>query len=188
MGIPFPSVENAFNLQFIGVAPYYYIALLLVCLMILTTHQIERSRLGWYLRATRQSEQASSALGINVTKAKVVSMTLSAFLTGVGGGVYVLALRFCNPYDVFGLMFSTTLMLGTLLGGRGTVYGPIVGIFMLTAVKEGLTFVAEAAGGMNSFALVLAAWGIILCLVAKFLSNGIGPWIRNKVLSRTAPL
>jgi len=181
MGVPLPSVANAFNLQFLGVIPYYYMALLLVCLMILITHQIERSRLGWYLRATRQSEDASSALGIDVTMVKVIAMTLSAFLTGVGGGVYVLALRYCSPYDVFGIMFSTTLMLGTLLGGRGTVYGPIIGIAMLTVVKEVLTFSAEALGGISSFALVLVGWGIILCFVAKFLPNGIGPWIWNRL-------
>jgi len=181
MGVTLPSVANAFNLQFLGVIPYYYMALLLVCFMILITQQIERSRLGWYLRATRQSEDASSALGIDVTMVKVVAMTLSAFLTGVGGGVYVLALRYCSPYDVFGIMFSTTLMLGTLLGGRGTVYGPIIGIAMLTAVKEALTFSAEALGEMSSFALVLVGWGVILCFVAKFLPNGIGPWIMNTV-------
>ena len=180
MGIPFPSVTNVFNLQFINVEPYYYIALLLVCIIVIITRRIERSRLGWYLRATRQSEQASSALGIDVTKIKVVSMTLSAFLTGVGGGVYVLALRYCNPYDVFGLMLSNWLMAGTLLGGRGTVYGPIIGIAILTIVKEGLTFTAEMAGGLNSFALVLAVWGIILCLVAKFLPNGLGPWVQDR--------
>jgi branched-chain amino acid transport system permease protein len=177
MGITFPSINNAFNFQFITVIPYYYIALMFVCLIILIAYLIERSRLGWYLRATRQSEEASSALGINVTKMKVVSMGLSAFLTGVGGGLYVLALRFCSPYDVFGIMFSVTLMLGTLLGGRATVFGPIVGTFMLTAVKEGLTFVAEATGGISGFALVLAAWGVILCLVSKYLSRGIVPWV-----------
>jgi branched-chain amino acid transport system permease protein len=182
MGITFPAVDNPFNFQFSGVSPYYYMAVCLVCLMVLITHLLERSRLGWYLRATRQSEIASSALGINVTMVKVASMTLSAFLTGIGGGVYVLALRFCSPYDVFGIMFSTTLMLGTLLGGRATVYGPIIGIFMLTVVKEGLTFTAEALGGVSSFALVLVAWGIILCFVAKYLSNGIGPWVRSKLL------
>ena len=184
MGIALPPVANAFNLQFVGVIPYYYLALLLVCFMIVITHHIERSRLGWYLRATRQSEDASSAPGIDVTMVKVVSMTLSAFLTGVGGGAYVLALRYCSPYDVFGIMFSTTLMLGTLLGGRGTVYGPIIGIAMLTAVKEGLTFSAEALGGMSSFALVLVGWGVILCLVAKFLPNGIGQWIWNRVAEK----
>ena len=81
-----------------------------------------------------------------------------------------------------GIMFSVTLMLGTLLGGRATVFGPIVGTFMLTAIKEGLTSVAEAAGGISSFALVLAAWGIILCLVAKYLSKGIVPWVTDKLL------
>jgi branched-chain amino acid transport system permease protein len=146
--------------------------------------KIEKSKLGWYLRATRQSELASSALGIDVTKIKVLSMTLSAFLTGVGGGVYVLALRYCNPYDVFGLMLSNYLMLGALLGGRGTVYGPIIGIAILTVVKEGLTFSAEMVGGINSFALVLAAWGFILCIVAKFLPDGLGPWIHEKQLRR----
>jgi branched-chain amino acid transport system permease protein len=185
MGVSLPPVANAFNLQFLGVIPYYYMALLLVCVMILITRQIERSRLGWYLRATRQSEDASSALGIDVTMVKVVAMTASAFLTGVGGGVYVLALRYCSPYDVFGNMFSTTLMLGTLLGGRGTVYGPIIGIAMLTAVKEALTFSAEALGGMSSFALVLVGWGIILCLVAKYLPNGIGPWIWKMAREKT---
>lgn len=185
MGVSLPPVANAFNLQFLGVIPYYYMALLLACVMILITQQIQRSRLGWYLRATRQSEDASSALGINVTMVKVIAMTLSAFLTGVGGGVYVLALRYCSPYDVFGIMFSTTLMLGTLLGGRGTVYGPIIGIAMLTAVKEALTFSAEALGGMSSFALVLVGWGVILCLVAKYLPNGIGQWIWNRVAEKT---
>lgn len=187
MGIMLPPVTNAFNLQFAGVLPYYYIALLLACVMILITQEIERSRLGWYLRATRQSEEASAALGINVTMVKVVAMTLSAFLTGVGGGVYVLALRYCSPYDVFGIMFSTTLMLGTLLGGRGTVYGPIIGIAILTAVKEALTFSAEALGGMSSFALVLVGWGVILCLVAKYLPNGAGPWIWKRVVKKAMP-
>ena len=177
MGITFPSVNNAFNFQFISVVPYYYLALAFVLLIILVAYLIERSRLGWYLRATRQSEEASSALGINVTRMKVLSMTLSAFLTGLGGGLYVLALRFCSPYDVFGIMFSVTLMLGTLLGGRATIFGPIVGTFMLTSVKEGLTFTAEAVGGVSSFALVLAAWGVILCLVSKYLSRGIVPWV-----------
>jgi branched-chain amino acid transport system permease protein len=181
MGVPLPSVSNAFKLQFLGVIPYYYMALILACVMVVITQQIERSRLGWYLRATRQSEDASAALGIDVTMVKVLAMTLSAFLTGVGGGVYVLALRYCSPYDVFGMMFSTTLMLGTLLGGRGTVYGPLIGIAMLTGVKEGLTFAAEALGGVSSFALVLVGWGVILCLVAKFLPNGIGPWLRSCV-------
>lgn len=184
MGVPLPSVANAFNLQFLDVIPYYYMALLLACVMILITQQIERSKLGWYLRATRQSEDASSALGIDVTMVKVTALTLSAFLTGVGGGVYVLALRYCSPYDVFGIMFSTTLMLGTLLGGRGTVYGPIIGTAILTAVKEGLTFTAEALGGVSSFALVLVGWGVILCFVAKFLPNGMGPWIWNRVAKK----
>lgn len=181
MGITFPPIKNPFNLQFISVTPYYYLALVFVCLIILVAHLIESSRLGWYLRASRQSEEASSALGISVTKMKVVSMTLSAFLTGVGGGIYVLSLRFCSPYDVFGLMFSVTVMLGTLLGGRATVFGPIVGTFMLTAVREGLTFTAEAVGGISSFALVLAVWGIILCLVAKFLPRGIVPWVVDQL-------
>jgi branched-chain amino acid transport system permease protein len=180
MGITFPSVQNAFNFQFISVLPYYYIALFFVCSIILIGYLVETSRLGWYLRATRQSEEASSALGINVTKMKVMSMTLSSFLTGVGGGIYVLALRFCSPYDVFGIMFSVTLMLGTLLGGRATVLGPIVGTFMLSGVKEGLTFTAEAVGGVSSFALVLVAWGVILCLVSKHLSRGIVPWVADK--------
>jgi branched-chain amino acid transport system permease protein len=182
MGITFPAIDKPFHFQFIDITPYYYLALVFVCLIILVAYLIERSRLGWYLRATRQSEEASSALGINVTRMKVVSMTLSAFLTGVGGGIYVLALRFCSPYDVFGIMFSVTLMLGTLLGGRATVFGPIVGTFMLTAVKEGLTLAAEAVGGVSSFALVLVVWGIILCLVAKYLSKGIVPWVTDKLL------
>lgn len=185
MGIPLPSVENAFNLQFLGIVPYYYMALVLVCVMVLITRHIERSRLGWYLRATRQSEDASAALGIDVTKVKVMAMTASAFLAGIGGGVHVLALRYVNPYDIFGNLFSTTLMLGTLLGGRGTVYGPLIGIAALTVIKEALTFGAEALGGMSSFAVVLVGWGVILCLVAKYLPNGIGPWVWNRLQKRT---
>jgi branched-chain amino acid transport system permease protein len=186
MGITFPAINKSFNFQFIGIVPYYYIALVFVCLSILIAYSIERSRLGWYLRATRQSEEASAALGISVTRMKVVSMTLSAFLTGVGGGLYVLALRFCSPYDVFGIMFSVTLVLGTLLGGRATVFGPIVGTLMLTTIKECLTFAAEAIGGVSSFALVLVVWGTILCLVAKFLPRGIVPWGKERLLKITS--
>lgn len=184
MGMTFPGVGNPFKLQFIGIVPYYYLALVFVCLIVLVAYLIEKSRLGFYLKATRQDEEASEALGIDVTKMKVVSMTLSAFLTGLGGGIYVLTLRFCSPYDVFGLMFSITLMLGTLLGGRATVFGPIVGAFMLTAVREALTLAAEAAGGISSFALVLAFWGLILCLVAKYLDKGILPWIAGRLFRK----
>lgn len=179
LGIVFPVIYKPFNLQFIGITPYYYLSLVLVCLSIIITYQVARSKLGWYLRATRQGEEASSALGVDVAKMKTVSMTLSSFLTGVGGGFYVLSLRYCSPYDVFGIMLSTILMLGTLLGGRGTVLGPIVGIFLLTAVKEGLAFASEAMGVTSSFAIVLVVWGAILCLIAKFLPNGLIPWIRG---------
>jgi branched-chain amino acid transport system substrate-binding protein len=76
-------------------------------------------------------------------------MTASAFLTGIGGGVYALALRYVSPYDVFGNMFSTTLMLGTLLGGRGTVYGPIIG-FAGLFVPAGRTLFAPTAAAHDS--------------------------------------
>jgi branched-chain amino acid transport system permease protein len=139
-----------------------------LCLLIVLL--VARSRLGYSLQAVRDNEQAARASGIDATRVKLVGMMVSAALTAVGGGLFVMFVRVVDPAALLSLFdFGVKFALIALIGGLGTVYGPILGALLIVPLENWLR--AELGGVVPGANLIVLS--ILLVLAALFLKHGI---------------
>jgi branched-chain amino acid transport system permease protein len=159
---------------------YYYVALGLMLAATAVVAGIERLRFGAYLTAIREDEIACEALGVNTFRYKMLAMVVSAFLTGVGGTFYAFYLFSLQPNAVFGIPLSVEIIIRTVVGGAGTVAGPILGSFILSPLAE-VSRSYLAAGGWTGAHLIL--YGVLLIAVVLFLPHGAYPYLA-RILGR----
>ncbi len=159
---------------------YYYIALALMLAATATAWAIERQRFGIYLAAIRGDEAAAEALGVNALKYKMLAMVVSSFLTGLGGTFYAFYLFSLQPNTLFGIPLSVEIIIRPIVGGAGTLLGPILGSFILTPLAE-LSRLYLGQGGLHGAHLI--AYGVLLIGVVLFLPEGAYPRLR-RVLQR----
>jgi branched-chain amino acid transport system permease protein len=164
--------------QFSSNLPHYYIALALMLVATGVAGGIERRRLGAYLAAIRDDEAASEALGVNSFRYKMIAIVISAFLTGMGGTFYAFYFLSLQPNTVFGVPFSVEIALRAIVGGSGTLLGPILGSFLLTPLAE-FSRAYFATGGWTGVHLI--AYGLLLIVVVLFLPQGVYPYLRRLV-------
>ena len=139
-----------------------------VCLLIVLA--VNRSRLGYYLQAVRDNEQAASASGINVLQVKLTGMAISAALTGIGGGLFFMQVRVADPAALLSLFdFGVKFALIALIGGLGTIYGPIVGALVVIPLENWLR--AQFGGVLPGANLIVLS--LCLILAALFMKRGI---------------
>ena len=154
-------------------AMIYFIMFGLLLLTILTNFLIARSRLGYALRAIRDNEDAAEASGIFAPTCKVIAWSISAFLTGLTGGVFAYWFSFIEPATVFDIMIAVKAFVMMMLGGAGTVIGPILGAFLLELISETI---------WGQFLTVhMLILGIIVVVVVIFIPRGLLDLIRQKV-------
>ena len=167
--------------QFQDNRAYYYIALGLMLLATAVVAAIERLRFGAYLAAIREDESASEALGVNALKYKMLAIVASAFLTGLGGTFYAFYLFSLQPNTVFGIPLSVEIIIRPIVGGAGTLLGPILGSFILSPLAE-LSRYYFATGGSAGAHLIV--YGVLLVLVVLFLPQGAYPYLRRAIARR----
>ena len=153
---------------------WYYVALGLLLLATGVVWAIERRRFGIYLTAIREDETACEALGVDTLRAKVLAMVLSSFLTGLAGAFYAYRYSSLQPNAVFGVPLSVEIMLRPIVGGAGTLLGPIVGSCILTPLGE-LSRAWFGQGGWHGAHLIV--YGVLLIAVVLFVPQGAVPWI-----------
>jgi branched-chain amino acid transport system permease protein len=158
--------------QFRDSRAYYYIALALMVLATAIAWAIERRRFGFYLAAIREDEAAAEALGVNAFKYKMLAMVVSSFLTGLGGTFYAFYLFSLQPNALFGIPLSVEIIIRPIVGGAGTLAGPLLGSFILTPLGE-LTRLYFGQGGLHGAHLI--AYGALLIGVVLFLPEGAYP-------------
>jgi branched-chain amino acid transport system permease protein len=158
-----PGVAN-FQLERIG---FYYVIDALTALSIAIAIWLTRSRFGARLAAIRENEDAARALGIDTFREKVKVLALSGALCGAGGSFYAQYYLYIDPSVAFGVDKSVEMLLVTMIGGAGTVYGPLIGSFLLTLVGEWTRALTDAQG------LSLIIYGALLVLIIGFLPNGL---------------
>jgi branched-chain amino acid transport system permease protein len=158
--------------------PFYYAFLGLLVLTVLFSAWLRRTKFGAGLVAIREDEGKAASIGVNTTRFKIVAYAASAFMIGTAGGVYAYYLTFINPVGSFAILGSVTIVLATLTGGRGTLYGPVIGAFIVNLVSEEATVYG---GGTQSRVLI---FGLALMLVVLFLPRGLLPtaeaWWRKR--------
>ena len=164
------------NFQFRGNVPYYYIALGFMIASIIAVRIIEKSRLGRFMIAIREDEEAAQAIGVNPFRYSMIAIAISAFMTSLAGAFYANYIFYLHPNSLFGMGFSIELILRPIIGGMGTALGPILGSFILTPLSE----VARsyfAKGGLEGLHLII--YGALCILVVLFMRRGILVYVRR---------
>ena len=149
---------------------YALLMLGFAALCLLVVLGIDRSRLGYYLQAVRDNEQAARAAGIPVLRVKLTGMAMSAALTGIGGGLFFMQVRVADPSALLSLFdFGVKFALIALIGGLGTVYGPVLGALVVIPLENWLR--AELGGILPGANLIVLS--LCLILAALFMKQGI---------------
>src|SRR5262249_53632335 len=136
---------------------------------------------GVYLIAIGEDEAAAEASGVNAFRYKMFAMVVSSFLTGLGGTFYAFYLLSLQPNAVFGIPLSVEIILRPIVGGPGTVLGPVLGSFILTPLAE-LSRWYFSGGRWTGAHLV--AYGLLLVAVVLFLPQGAYPALRRWLAQR----
>ena len=158
--------------------PFYYLFLLLLVLAVLFSAWIRRTKFGTGLVAIREDEGKAASIGVDTTRFKVVAYAASTFFIGVAGGIYAYYLTFLNPVGAFAILGSVMIVLSALLGGRGTLYGPVIGAFIVQGLNEAATVYG---GGSSSRVLLM---GLALVAVVLFMPSGLLPTLQRLWRSR----
>jgi branched-chain amino acid transport system permease protein len=140
--------------------------------------RLGRSRLGVYLSAIREDEQAAESLGIDAFRCKLYASILSAFLTGLGGAFYAFYYFSLQPNSLFGIPLSVEIVIRPIVGGAGTLLGPIIGSFILSPLAE-LSRTYFAGLGWSGAHLIV--YGALLIGVVLFLPEGAYPYLSRRL-------
>jgi branched-chain amino acid transport system permease protein len=176
LGLYITFTGNPWHLQFQDNRAYYYVALALMLLATGVVALVERSRLGAYLVAIREDEDAAEALGVDTFRFKLAAIVLSAFLTGLGGAFYANYLFSLQPNAVFGIPLSVEIIIRPVVGGAGTLLGPILGSLILSPLAE-VARVYFARPEWTGFHLVV--YGLLLIGTVLFFPQGAYPHVRR---------
>ncbi len=158
-----------------SIVPYYYTGLLLALFAIAVVYFITRSRIGLALRAIREDEMSAASHGVFILKYKVFAFAVGAFLTGIAGSLYAYYLFHINPDSVLNMNWLFYPILMCVLGGTGTIMGPVIGAFFMTAIFSfGDVYFAQTHPIIS---------GVLIILVMKFMPTGI-IGLKDRIFSR----
>lgn len=180
-GIMFLDKKHSqwYTLQFKDKLPYYYILLVIVALLVILTKYLDKSKFGYYLRAIKANETSAQSAGINTPKYKVRAYMLSAVIVSLAGSLYAPFVQYVDPYTLLPLDKSTMICLVAVMGGVGTVGGPILGAFVMTFISEYARAIFSGFSGLN-----MLVYGIVVIFIVLFMPGGlisIGQKIRNRM-------
>ena len=149
--------------------PFYYALCGLLAASLLMSWWIRRTKFGMGLVAMREDEDKAATVGVDTPVYKLLGFVASAVFVGMAGAVYGYYLAFVDPSGMFNILLSVQILLSMLLGGRGTLWGPVLGAFLLEPLNE---FANNSLGGGNARLLI---FGGLMALVVLFLPRGILP-------------
>jgi branched-chain amino acid transport system permease protein len=164
-----PVPRTLFDLSFISALPYYYLFLAVLTAVLVLTRQMERSRIGYYLRAIRDSERAARSLGAAAPRYKLYAYMLSAAFTAVAGALYSVMFGFIDPESGLGILVSVKMPIMAALGGAGLLFGPLVGAVILAPLEE----ISNNLLGGTGAGLTFVVYGAIIVMIARFQPGGI---------------
>ncbi len=168
-GLTLPIRGTPAMYQFRNDATYYYVILAHLAAVLLFTIFVYDSRLGLYLRGIRDNERASLGVGIHVLRYKMAAMGVSAFFTALGGTFYAQYLQFVDPQTFAGLTLVIEVILFAVVGGSGTIWGPLIGPLLLVPLGE----ILRNSLGDQTPGLHLFVYGVLLVAIIRFAPRGL---------------
>ncbi|HJV64856.1 MAG TPA: branched-chain amino acid ABC transporter permease [Geomonas sp.] len=199
--LPALTIAGRTITDFSSKVPFYYIGLGLVIVTVLVTYLVQHSKLGYYFQAIREDQDAAHSLGINLSFHKNVALILSALLTSLAGSFYAIYVGFVDPPTVLGLDISVQIVLICIIGGIGTIYGPVVGSLVLVPLSEALrsNLIAESifktglvseTSNVGAFLKENLAhahaliYGVLVVVVILFMPDGVLGFARKLIVKR----
>jgi len=161
--------HSPIDFQFLDKRYYYYIILAMLAVIFIITYRIARSKLGYYLTAGGEEKEGAEALGVNVAKCKLIAMAISTFFTAMGGTFYMQLVHYIYPRGILSLDLSFEIAFIAIIGGRGTLIGPIIGAVLLVPAAElTRTYLGGSYEGVH-----LMLYGAVLMAVMLFRPRGL---------------
>lgn len=179
-GIVMTLTDTPAHMMFLSRTPYFYLIFGMVCVLALATWMMERSRFGQRLMALREDEDAAEASGVPTFRSKVTIIAASAFATAFAGTFYAQLLLFIVPETLFSFEHVLTMMLGAMIGGAGTVAGPIVGAVLFGVLGEILRTLPIASSREMASLLKIAYALVLMVVVIKLPGGVVGLLTRRK--------
>jgi branched-chain amino acid transport system permease protein len=168
VGLMLPLREAASNMQFGSRQGYVAVVLGLTVAALLVTAWLRHSRFGAQLQAVRDNEDAARAIGVDASRVKLVATVLSGAFMGAGGAFYVQVFQYIDPAIAFGPATSVEALVGAIVGGMGTLWGPLLGALTLHLLAE---FTRNLFGQLPGLNMVI--YGVVLVLIVMFLPRGL---------------
>lgn len=171
LGIQWPFVPDSWaTLQFArNKTPYFHFVLGFFAVTWVVTYAIQESRWGYWWRAVKDNPEAAESLGVTIYSSKMIAAAISAFFTAIGGGFYAAFLSYIDPESVMSFRFSLLMALPAVLGGIGTLWGPVVGAVILIPLSE----VTRSYFGGTGSGTDLIVYGVMIMTVALARPEGL---------------
>jgi branched-chain amino acid transport system permease protein len=161
-------------------AMFYYVILAMTVFALVLCRTLLRARIGYFWQAIREDEEAALALGISTFRYKMIAVVISAALTAPAGVFIAFYYNNLFPEQIFNISRSIELILAPIIGGVGTLFGPILGAFLLTGMSE-LMHEILAYFGMDAPGAKQVFYGVCLLFVVMALPDGVWPWLARKL-------
>ena len=168
VGLMLPLRESFANMQFASRAGYLWLILALVTAALLVSAWLRHSRFGAYLQAVRDNEDAARAIGVNPFRVKLAAIGLSGAFMGAAGAFYVQVFQYIDPAIAFGPATSVEALVAAIVGGMGTLWGPVLGAVALHLLADLTRNLFGALPGIN-----MVIYGCVLLLIVMFLPRGV---------------
>jgi len=159
---------------------FYYVILALVLVALALSRVLLHSRLGYQWLAVREEPEAAEAVGVDLFRARIAAVAVSSALTALGGVFQAFYFNNLFPEQVFSMGRSIEIILPAIVGGIGTLIGPILGAFILTPLGELLTFLIEATG-FDLPGLKQLFYGVALVVIVVYRPDGVWPWLADRL-------
>jgi len=172
--VPVIKGDSFYHFQFRGKLPYYYIALAMLLAELYIAYRIQNSKFGYYFNAIRDDEDAAESLGVNTLKYKIIAFAISAALTAPAGTFYAQYFLFIDPFTVLTDMLSIEMVVVAVVGGMGTIFGPVIGAMILQPMME---YVRAFLGARRGLDLIIT--GFIIIVIATLRPRGFIKWFED---------
>lgn len=168
--LPIKSTPNFLYMQFTSEAYYHYFAFVMVLGAILFMNWFRKSKLGYQLRAIKASEDAAESLGIDIHWAKVKAYCITGVFAGAGGAFYTVYYAYVDPFSVMHLELSILIALMTMIGGAGSMWGPIIGAMILIPLDR---YLGVWLGGSGILGVDFMIYSLMVMIMAAYEPKGI---------------
>lgn len=166
---PFSDIGTLYSFTFTTKLPYYYLTGALALVLTLFVYKMDRSKLGVYLKGINMDQELAENAGINTFQYKMYAMGISGFISGVVGGFYALYLFYIDPLATMDLLRNADPIIITLIGGAGTVLGPVVGAFIFIPLREYTrTYLSGTYTGLG-----WVIFGLVIILLSMYRPGGL---------------